>query len=427
MTIDQTHDPALTSWVDTANGHTQFPIQNLPLGVFSPPGGGARPGVAIGDAILDVDGLVATGVLPVDPVGAPLNAFLAQGSAARLALRRAVSTVLARESQHVAVIRPYLYPAADCVMHLPCAIGDYTDFYVGIHHATNGGKLFRPDNPLMPNYKYVPVAYHSRASSVRPSGAEIRRPKGQTKAADALSPAFGPSQRLDFELEMAMWIGPGNALGEPVAIAEAADHFAGFGLLNDWSARDIQAWEAAPLGPFLGKNFSTSVSNWIVTPEALAPFRMGQPARPEGDPAPLPYLLDASDQAAGALNVSLTVHLSTGAMRKAGQAPVRIVTSHARHMYWTPAQMVAHHTCGGCDLRPGDLLGTGTISGLDPASLGSFLELSEGGRRIVTLPNGEQRRFLEDGDEIILSAGAQRDGFISIGLGECRGVILPAY
>lgn len=426
MTIDRTHDPALTSWVESANSHHQFPIQNLPLGVFSLPGGNARAGVAIGDMILDVDGLVAAGILPLEPVGAPLNAFLAKGSAARVALRRAVSSVLTRESEQEAVVRPYLHPAADCVVHLPCAIGDYTDFYVGIHHATNGGKLLRPDNPLMPNYKYVPVAYHSRASSVRPSGAVIRRPKGQTKAADAVTPAFGSSQRLDFELEMAMWIGPGNALGEPIAIADAGDHIAGFGLLNDWSARDIQAWESAPLGPFLGKNFSTSVSNWIVTPEALAPFRMAQPRRPEGDPAPLPYLLDAADQAGGALDVSLSVHLSTAAMREAGQAPARIVASHARHMYWTPAQMVAHHTCGGCDLRPGDLLGTGTISGLEPDSLGSFLELSEGGRRTVTLPNGEQRRFLEDDDEIILSARAERDGFVSIGLGECRGVILPA-
>jgi fumarylacetoacetase len=417
--IDGTHDPALTSWVDSANGHPQFPIQNLPLGVFSPPGGDPRAGVAIGDSILDLDGIF--------PVATPLNAFLAKGQAARVELRHAVSAALASGSDRESELRAYLHRAADCELHLPCAIGDYTDFYVGIHHATNGGRLFRPDNPLMPNYKYVPVAYHSRASSVRPSGAAIRRPRGQTKPADAAAPVFGPSARLDFELEMAMWIGPGNTIGEPIPIAEASDHIAGYGLLNDWSARDVQAWEAAPLGPFLGKNFSTTVSCWIVTPEALAPFRMAQPSRPDTDPAPLPYLLHAEDQATGALNVALSVHLSTSAMRKAGQAPVRIVASHARHMYWTPAQMVAHHTCGGCDLRPGDLLGTGTISGLDPDSLGSFLEISEGGRHAITLPNGEQRRFLEDGDQITLSAQAHRDGFVSIGLGECRGVILPAH
>ncbi len=419
--IDETHDPALTSWVGSANGHPHFPIQNLPFGVFSPPGGAARGGVAVGDSILDLTEAVSAGLLTgagaQAAAAAPLNAFLAMGAATRRDLRRSVSALLASGSPH----RPLLHKAADCTMHLPCAIGDYTDFYVGIHHATNGGKLFRPDNPLMPNYKYVPVAYHSRASSVRPSGASIRRPKGQTKAPDAAAPTFGPCARLDFELELAVWIGPGNALGDPIAIGDAAGHIAGYGLLNDWSARDIQGWESAPLGPFLGKNFSTSVSCWIVTPEALAPFRMKQPDRPEGDPAPLPYLLDAADQASGALDLALQVHLAP-----AGRTPMILARSHARHMYWTPAQMVAHHTSGGCDLRPGDLLGTGTISGTEPDSLGSLLELSEGGRKAVHLAEGIERRFLEDGDEVILSARAIRDGFVSIGLGECRGIVTPA-
>jgi fumarylacetoacetase len=419
-TIDETHDPVRTSWVASANGHPDFPIQNLPLGVFSPPGGTPRGGVAIGDFILDLTALGSEAATP------PLNAFLAKGATVRQALRRELSALLTAGNPAEARLAPHLYPAADCAMHLPCAIGDYTDFYVGIHHATNGGKLFRPDNPLMPNYKYVPVAYHSRASSVRPSGAAIIRPNGQIKTPDADAPAFGPCQRLDFELELAVWVGPGNALGEPIRIADAPDHIAGFCLLNDWSARDIQLWEAAPLGPFLGKNFSTSVSCWIITPEAMAPFRIAQPPRPNGDPAPLHYLSDASDQAAGALGLDLEVSLLTPKRRERGLAPAVIAASHARHMYWTPAQMIAHHTSGGCDLRPGDLIGTGTISGTDDGSLGSLLELSQGGRRAVALPDGEERRFLEDGDEVIFHARAHRDGFASIGFGECRGVILPA-
>jgi fumarylacetoacetase len=430
VAIDETHDPSLASWVDSANGHPHFPIQNLPFGVFSPPNSGPRGGVAIGDSILDLHGLLSAGLLTGTgaqrAAASPLNAFLAMGASCRRELRRALSAMLAAGSPRLADVLTYLHKAADCTMHLPCAIGDYTDFYVGIHHATNGGKLFRPDNPLMPNYKYVPVAYHSRASSVRPSGADIRRPHGQTKAPDADAPSFGPSARLDFELELAIWVGPGNAIGEPIPIAGAADHIAGFGLLNDWSARDVQGWEAAPLGPFLGKNFSTSVSCWIVTPEALAPFRMAQPPRPEGDPAPLPYLFDAADQASGALDLALEIHLQPQSRRSQGLPPLLLAQSHARHMYWTPAQMIAHHTSGGCDLRPGDLIGTGTISGTEAGSLGSLLELSEGGRKTVHLPDGVERHFLEDGDEVILSAYARRDGFVSIGLGECRGTVIPA-
>ncbi len=429
-TIDETHDPARQSWVASANGHPDFPIQNLPFGVFSPPGGAPRGGVAIGDSILDLAGACATGLLAGDAAraaaAATLNAFLAMGAAPRKALRRTLSMLLAAGNAAEAQLSGLLHPAADCTPHLPCAIGDYTDFFVGIHHATNGGKLFRPDSPLMPNYKYIPVAYHSRASSVRPSGAGIRRPNGQAKAADDAEPSFGPCQRLDYELELAVWVGPGNPLGHPIPMADAAAHIAGYGLLNDWSARDIQSWEAQPLGPFLAKSFSTSVSPWIVTPEAMAPFRIPQPPRPAGDPAPLPHLLDATDQAEGALGLDLEATLLTPARRARGLPPQRLAASHARHMYWTPAQMLAHHASGGCDLRPGDLLGTGTISGPDDASLGSLLEASHGGRQPVLLADGEQRCFLEDGDEITLHARAHRPGFASIGLGECRGTILPA-
>ena len=311
-------------------------------------------------------------------------------------------------------------------MHLPCAIGDYTDFYVGIHHANNIGKQFRPDNPLLPNYKHIPIGYHGRASSVRPSGTPVRRPNGQTKAPDDAGPAFGPCQRLDYELELGVWIGSGNALGEPIRIDRAADSIAGYCLLNDWSARDVQAWEYQPLGPFLAKNFGSTISPWVITPEALAPFRIPQPPRPECDPTPLSYLVGAADQQGGALDLELEVLIATGTMRERGLPPHRLSASNARHMYWTAAQMIAHHTCGGCDLHPGDLLGTGTISGPDRASCGSILEATLGGKEPVRLETGEERRFLEDGDEILMRAIARRDGFATIGFGECRAVVLPA-
>jgi fumarylacetoacetase len=429
--LDATHDPALRCWVPGADGHESFPIQNLPFGVFSPPDGAPRAGVAIGDSILDLVALARTGLLDgaaaraADAAGSSLNAMLALGAGNRRALRAALSRLLSADGPEAA-LRPLLHAAADCRMHLPCAIGDYTDFYAGIHHATAVGKLFRPDNPLLPNYKHIPIGYHGRASSIRPSGTPIRRPNGQTRAPDAAAPAFGPCQRLDYELELGVWIGPGNTLGEPIRIANAADHIAGYCLLNDWSARDVQAWEYQPLGPFLAKSFGTTVSPWIVTPEALAPFRIPQPRRPDGDPDPLPYLLDGADQDAGALNLELDVLLLTPGLRQRGLAPHRVSSSNARHMYWTPAQMVAHQTSGGCDLRPGDLLGTGTISGPDVASCGSLLEATLGGRQPIVLSSGEQRRFLEDGDEVIMRARAQRDGYAPIGFGDCRAVIQPA-
>ncbi len=319
-----------------------------------------------------------------------------------------------------------LHAAAACTLHLPAAIGDYTDFFAGIAHATNTGRLFRPDNPLLPNYKYVPVAYHGRASSVRVSGAEIRRPNGQRKPPEQAAPDFGPCRNLDYELELGVWIGPGNALGAPVPIAEAGAQIAGFCLLNDWSARDIQAWEYQPLGPFLAKSFSTSISPWIVTTEALEPFRVAQPPRPPGDPVPLPHLLDADDQARGAFDIGLEAALLTPRMREAGTMPHVLSRVNAQALYWTVAQMVAHHTSNGCDLRAGDLFGSGTISDADPASFGSLLEITQSGRVPLDLPNGETRRFLEDGDEVILRARCARAGAATIGFGACRGRLLTA-
>ncbi len=427
LMIDETHDPALQSWVDSAAGHPDFPIQNLPFGVFSPPGGAPRIGVAIGDEILDLAAAVA--LLPdamVPALALPaLNALFALPASDRLALRRRVSRLLSNVA-HRDAVKPLLSLAADCVAHLPTAIGDYTDFYVGIHHANNVGRQFRPDNPLLPNYKWVPIGYHGRASSVRPSGVPVVRPRGQQKGPDETAPTFRPSRRLDYELELGVWIGRGNAPGTPIAIADATDHIAGLSLLNDWSARDVQAWEYQPLGPFLSKNFHTTVSPWVVTSEALAPFRIAQPARPEGDPAPLPYLLNEEDQAHGALAIELTVSLASAAMRQAGTAPMVLSRGPASNMYWTIAQIVAHHTSNGCDLRPGDLLGTGTISAPDRTGYGSLLEISRGGTEPITLPTGETRAFLEDGDELTLAGTAHADGRVPIGFGSCTAAILPA-
>lgn len=429
--LDETHDPQLRSFEISANGHSEFPIQNLPLGVFSLAGGGERGGIAIGEMIFDLSRASENGLLAEEPAAAEactrpsLNSFLALGPGARSRLRRRVSALLAEGSPDEARARDCLHRAAACALHLPARIGDYTDFYVGIHHATEVGKLFRPDNPLLPNYKYVPIGYHGRVSSIRPSGTPVRRPNGQTRAPGA-APVFGPSQRLDYELELGIWVGQGNEQGEPVPIAEAADHIAGFCLLNDWSARDVQAWEYQPLGPFLAKNFASTISPWIITPEALEPFRIAQPPRPEGDPAPLPYLSDAKDQATGAFDLELDVLIRTEAMRRGNLPAHRLARSNARHMYWTVAQMLAHHTSNGCNLVPGDLLGSGTISGPDQTSRGSLLESTEGGRTPICLPSGEERCFLEDGDEIVLKAQARRDGFATIGFGECRAVILPA-
>ncbi|MGF6394077.1 fumarylacetoacetase [Pseudomonas plecoglossicida] len=421
------------SWVEHANGHRDFPLQNLPLGIFSRPGEAMRCGVAIGDAILDLEAVLATGLFEgqakaaVEATrGGALNAFFALGRNARVALRERLLALLGEHSEHQAVLNAALYPASECQMHMPAKVGDYTDFYVGIQHATNVGKLFRPDNPLLPNYKYVPIGYHGRASTLRPSGTDVRRPKGQTLPAGHTEPSFGPCARLDYELELGIWIGQGNDMGQAIAIAEAEQHLAGLCLLNDWSARDIQAWEYQPLGPFLSKSFITSISPWVVTAEALEPFRCAQPARPEGDPQPLPYLLDARDQAKGAFDIELEVLLLTERMREQGLPAQRLALSNTLNMYWTVAQLIAHHSVNGCQLQPGDLFGSGTLSGATPDAFGSLLETTVGGKQPVELASGELRKFLEDGDEIILRARCQRDGVASIGFGECRGKIVAA-
>jgi fumarylacetoacetase len=427
--IDATHDTNLRCWVPSADGHAQFPIQNLPLGVFAPPGARPRGGMAIGDYIIDLAGLAAADLLTGDAkvaaaaCGETLNALLALGSRYRRALRAEVSTLLSGTAAP-ARVQAHIHATRDCTLHLPANIGDYTDFYAGIHHALAVGKLFRPDAPLLPNYKHVPIAYHGRSSSIRASGTPVPRPRGQVKAADASAPTYAPSARLDFELELGIWVGPGSQLSAPVSIAEAHEHIAGYCLLNDWSARDVQAWEYQPLGPFLAKNFLTTISPWIVTPEALAPYRIPQASRPAGDPRPLPYLWDDVDQAQGALDIDLEVSLCTAAMRLDGLAPERITVSNSRHLYWTAAQMLTHHTSGGCNLRAGDLFGSGTIS--SPDSGGSLLELSGGGKQPVQLSNGEQRTFLLNGDEVLLTATARRAGLAPIGFGECRGIVAAA-
>ena len=419
---DETHNPDLTSWVDSAQG-SDFPIQNLPIGIFSESKGRRRPGVAIGDYILDV--VAIQDLLDEDmhedlsqPV---LNGWLARGPEAHRALRRRLSEILS-DDRYRDDVEPQLIGQSEVRMHVPCLVGDYTDFYVGIHHATNVGKQFRPDNPLLPNYKYVPIGYHGRASSVRASGEDVIRPSGQRKAPDADAPEYGPSRRLDYELELGLWVGPGNRLGNAIPIDEAEDHIAGWCLLNDWSARDIQAWEYQPLGPFLAKNFLTSVSAWIVTSEALEPYRVAMPPRAEGDPEPLPYLRSDADSA---FAIQLEATLSTARMREEGIPPhVLSRGSSSAAMYWSAAQIVTHHASNGCNLQPGDLIGTGTLSTDSDSGLGSLLEISRGGKQPVKLPSGETRSFLEDGDELTLRAWCEEEGAVRIGFGECVGRVV---
>jgi fumarylacetoacetase len=428
--LDETHDPALTSWVSSANGHRDFPIQNLPFGVFAPQGEEARIGVAIGDAILDLRAAAQAGLLPDDAAPAcadpTLNRLMALPAEPRRTLRRWLSAALAHAPMR-AVLTPMLHDAGACAQLLPARIGDYSDFYVGIHHANNVGRQFRPDAPLLPNYKWVPIGYHGRASSVRVSGTPVIRPRGQIKAPDADMPVHAPTRRLDCELELGVWIAGDNDLGETVPIDAAWDRIGGLTLLNDWSARDVQAWEYQPLGPFLAKNFLTTISPWVVTAEALAPFRVAQSPRPDGDPAPLPYLWGTRDQAHGAVSIDLAITLSTPAMRASGLEPCQIAHSNsADAMYWTAGQIVCHHASGGCDLHAGDLLGTGTLSGPAKGSEGSLIELTNGGKQPITLPGGETRQFLEDGDELALVGHARRQGYRSIGFGPCLGRVVPA-
>jgi fumarylacetoacetase len=400
---DSTHHPALQSWVESANRPTtDFPIQNLPFAMFEREGN-ARLGVGIGDRILD-----ATAALGI----ACMKDVMAMARTQRAEIRSRISALLAK---HSANAESLLTPMAGARLLLPCEIGDFSDFYASIYHATNVGKMFRPDNPLLPNYKWLPVGYHARASSVVVSGTEVRRPCGQTAEHPAGPPSFGPSRRLDYEVELGAFLGPGNAMGEVIPPAEAFDHLFGVCLLNDWSARDMQSWEYQPLGPFLAKSFATSISPWVVTMEALEPFRRAPTARPETDPHPLPHLqTDGND----ALAITLEVWLRTE-----GAEPVRLSRGNFASMYWTLAQMVAHHASNGCPLRPGDLIGSGTVSGPEKENYGCLLELTWRGTEPLQLPNGVTRRFLEDGDEVILRGWCEAPGFRRIGFGECRGIV----
>jgi len=415
--MNRTHDPDLRSWVESANDPaSDFPIQNLPFGVFRRKGAKERPrgGVAIGDQVFD---LAALGV----DTGPNLNGIAAAGRKEWSALRSRLSALLSRKG-YSKKLEKHLVPMRKAELFVPVSIGDYTDFYAGIHHATTIGKLFRPDNPLLPNYKWVPIGYHGRASSVVVSGSPVTRPNGQTKGPNDPAPVFGPSKRLDYEVELGFVVGPGNALGKMIAIERAEDHVFGVVLMNDWSARDVQAWEYQPLGPFLAKSFATTISPWIVTLEALEPFRCPAFLREPSDPKPMEYLFDEKNQERGGLDIALEMHLKTKSMK----TPVRLSRGNARDAYWTAAQMVAHHASNGCNLRAGDLLGSGTLSGASSEALGSLMELTQGGKSPITLPGGETRAFLQDGDEAIQRGRCERAGAASIGFGEAAGKIRPA-
>jgi fumarylacetoacetase len=433
--IDATHDAALTSWVESANdAATDFPLQNLPYGRFKRAGVEEpwRFGVAIGSQVLEL--ATASRQCPwprdVEPLLSPLaagdlGAFLSLGVQARRTLRAALSHALAAGSEQSPFLDLCLVPQADVELSLPLPVRDYTDFYTGIHHATTVGKLMRPDNPLLPNYKWVPVGYHGRASSVVVSGTAFHRPRGQLKGANHDVPIYDASRRLDYELELGAVLAGGNALGEPIPIERAEESLAGLVLLNDWSARDVQGWEYQPLGPFLAKSFATSISPWLVTMEALEPFRVPF-VRPDGDPQPLPYLDSPANRERGAIDLQLEVWFDTATMRERGDAPMQLSRANFKDAYWTLAQLVAHHSSNGCNLGTGDLLGTGTQSGPGDDQGGSLLELSAGGKRTIPLPEGTMRTFLEDGDRVILKAFAEREGRRRIGFGECAGTVLPA-
>src|SRR5580658_4119783 len=433
--LNETHDPARRSFVQSANApDCDFPIQNLPYCVYRPasaPSAQLRVGVAIGDQVLHV---AAAGPLLDGAASeiarashAPfLNPLMSMGPQAWSRLRLGLSRALSTENTSPDAIRQHLTPMSGADLKLPVAFRNFTDFFASVFHATNAGRMFRPDAPLNPNYKYVPVAYHSRASSVRISGTPVKRPQGQRKGPNDDAPAYGPSRNLDFELELGAFIGTGSELGTPVPISSAGNHAFGYCLLNDWSARDVQAWEYQPLGPFLGKNFGTTISPWVVTAEALAPFHTTAFARPEGDPAPLPHLDDTGDRQNGGLDITLEAYLATETMRRDGVAPHRLTQTSFALMYWTWAQMVAHHTSNGCNLEIGDLLGSGTVSGPEKSSWGSLLELTARGAEPIVLPNGEKRGFIEDGDEISFRGFCEKLGQTRIGFGECRAVVLPA-
>ncbi|HVQ06353.1 MAG TPA: fumarylacetoacetase [Burkholderiaceae bacterium] len=435
LRLDDTHDPALKSWVESANApDADFPLQNLPFGRVRKRGSNEpwRIGVAIGEQVLDLKLALSQCPWPrdVEPLlqalaAGDLRELMQRGGVARRQVRAALSRALREGSDQAPFLELCLVKQADIELALPCRIGEYTDFYTGIHHATNVGKQFRPDNPLLPNYKWVPIGYHGRVSSIGVSGQRVHRPRGQLMLPDAKAPVFDVARRLDYELELGVLVGGGNPDGTPLSMAQAEDDWFGMVLLNDWSARDIQGWEYQPLGPFLSKNFGTTISPWVVTQEALAPFR--QPfAHPDGDPQPLPYLDSDANRAHGAIDIALQAWLHTETMREHGLPPHRLSQSNFRDAYWTVPQLLAHHSCNGCNLGPGDLLGTGTQSGPSPGQGGSMLELSAGGKQPIALPNGETRSFLADGDTVILRAFCAREGARRIGFGECAGTVLPA-
>jgi fumarylacetoacetase len=432
--INETHDINLTSWVESANvDNCDFPIQNLPFAEFRRKGSDEafRGGVAIGDQVIDLAKLSKLNILKGDTKTAvdaasetTLNTFMGLGDQYWSALRLALSKALQAGSEHQQALSDTLIAQSDIEFSLPCRIGDYTDFYTSIYHATAVGSLFRPDNPLLPNYKWVPIGYHGRSSSIGVSGQTFHRPKGQTKAPDAEVPSFGPCKRLDYELELGIYLGKGNALGDAIAIENAENHVFGFCVFNDWSARDLQAWEYQPLGPFLAKNFASTVSPWIVTTEALAPYRTSW-TRDENDPQPMDYLESKANRDQGAFDIQMDVKIQTQKMRSEGHNPTRISTSSFKHSYWTVAQMVTHHTVNGCNFMPGDMLGSGTQSGPTHEEAGSLLELSRGGKEKITLSNGEQRNFLEDGDNVIMRGWCEKEGYVRIGFGSVESTVLP--
>ena len=436
--VDATHNSALRSWVESANDPaTDFPIQNLPLGIFKSVGGLARAGVAIGDSILDlaiavqhevIDGAASAAASLCG--GGALNTLMAAGRTAGRALRSGASNALRSDTdlgkRASALREKLLVPMSEVQLLLPTLIGDYTDFYASISHATNVGSMFRPDNPLLPNYKHVPIGYHGRASSIVSSGSAIRRPSGQTKADNEPAPSFGPTKRLDYELEVGVFVGAGNELGRAISVSDIEQHLFGLCLVNDWSARDVQAWEYQPLGPFLAKSFATTISPWIVTLDALEPYRAPARVRPSDDPTPLPYLSSAENTARGGFDIRLEVWLQSARMRSERRDPVRLSHVSFTEMYWTLAQLATHHASNGCNLRPGDLLASGTVSGPSKESRGCLLELAWRGTEPISLPTGEQRRFLEDGDEVILRGYCEREGFARIGFGACRGTVTSA-
>jgi fumarylacetoacetase len=434
--VDDTHDAALRSWVDSASaGGTDFPVQNLPLAVFDrggePP---SRIGCAIGDQVLDLGACAERGLLrglPEDVEAAcrttTLNALMGLEPRLRGTLRHRLSHLLRAEGGFVtarADAAEVLVPQSEAEMRLPATVGDYTDFYASIFHATNVGRMLRPDNPILPNYRWIPIGYHGRASSLVVSGAAVRRPSGQSAPQGGGPPGFGPSRSLDYELEVGAFLGPGNTLGTPIPLAQAEDHLFGLCLVNDWSARDLQRWEYQPLGPFLSKSFATSLSPWVVTAEALAPYRVPAFARPDGDPEPLPHLQHQENATQGGIDLRLEVLLSSESMRREKHEPMVVSRGNLKDLYWTLGQMVAHHSSNGCNLQPGDLIASGTVSGPEKENRGCLLERTWRGTEPLALPTGEKRGFLEDGDEVIFRGHCEREGFARIGFGECRGQVL---